>query len=96
VQIGTAFLACDESNTTACHKQMLFSDAAKYTTYHEHFRGSLAGITVRIATDLKDKDKGLMPFPLQAQFMSHLRKSSYKTREMGYDLFWSGANRTYT
>ncbi len=91
VQIGTAFLACDESNTTAIHKQMLFSDAAKYTTLSRAFSGRLGrGINSRIATDLMDKDKGLMPFPLQAQFMSHLRKAAIEQEKWDMIIFWSG------
>jgi nitronate monooxygenase len=90
-QIGTAFLATDESNATAIHKQMLFSDEAKYTTLSRAFTGRLGrGITSRIATDLMDKDKGLMPFPLQAQFMSHLRKAAIEQEKWDMIIFWSG------
>src|SRR3984885_11708992 len=75
VQIGTAFLATDESNATAIHKQMLFSDEAKYTTLSRAFSGRLGrGVSSRIAQDLTDKEKSFLPFPLQAQFMSYLRK----------------------
>ncbi len=37
VQVGTAFLACDESNALPVHRQMLFSDAAKYTKLSRAF-----------------------------------------------------------
>ncbi len=91
VQIGTAFLACDESNATAIHKQMLFSDAAKYTTLSRAFSGRLGrGINSRIATDLMDKDKGFLPFPLQAQFMSHLRKAAIEQEKWDMIIFWGG------
>ena len=91
VQIGTAFLATDESNATAIHKQMLFSDAAKYTTLSRAFTGRLGrGITSRIAKDLVNKEKGFLPFPLQTQFMSHLRKAAIEQEKWDMILFWGG------
>jgi len=90
-QIGTAFLATDESNATAIHKQMLFSDAAKYTTLSRAYTGRLGrGITSRIAKDLLDNEKGFLPFPLQTQFMSHLRKAAIEQEKWDMILFWGG------
>ena len=91
VQIGTAFLACDESNATAIHKQMLFSDAARNTTLTRAFTGRLGrGITSRIAKDLVNKEKEFLPFPLQTQFMSHLRKAAIEQEKWDMILFWGG------
>jgi nitronate monooxygenase len=91
VQIGTAFLACDESNATAIHKQMLFSDAAKYTSLSRAFTGRLArGITSRIAKDLIHKEKGFLPFPLQSQFMSPIRNAAMEQEKWDMILFWGG------
>ena len=39
VQVGTAFLACDESRALPVHRQMLFSEASKYTTLSRAFNG---------------------------------------------------------
>ena len=90
-QIGTAFLACDESNATPIHRQMLFSDAAKYTTLSRAFTGRLGrGITSRIAKDLVHKEKGFLPFPLQTQFMSHIRKAAIEQEKWDMILFWGG------
>jgi len=90
-QIGTAFLATEESNATAIHKQMLFSDAAKYTTLSRAFTGRLGrGITSRIAQDLVQQEKGFLPFPLQTQFMSHLRKAAIEQQKLDMILFWGG------
>jgi nitronate monooxygenase len=91
VQIGTAFLATDESNATAIHKQMLFSDAAKYTTLSRAFTGRLArGITSRIAQDMILKEKSFLPFPLQAQFMSDLRNAAIEQEKWDMIIFWGG------
>ncbi|MBB5637051.1 nitronate monooxygenase [Pedobacter cryoconitis] len=90
-QIGTAFLATGESNATAIHKQMLFSDAAKYTTLSRVFTGrSGRGISSRIAQDLIHQENGFLPFPLQTQFMSYLRKAAIEQEKLDMILFWGG------
>lgn len=90
-QIGTAFLATDESNATAIHKQMLLSDAAKYTTLSRAYTGRLGrGITSRIAKDLVSLEKDFLPFPLQTAFMSHLRKAALANEKWDMVLFWGG------
>lgn len=91
VQIGTAFLATEESNATAIHKQMLLSDAAKYTTLSRAFTGRLGrGITSRIAKDLVSLEKDFLPFPLQAAFLSQLRTAAMANEKWDMILFWAG------
>jgi len=90
-QIGTAFLATDESNATAVHKQMLFSDAAKYTTLSRAFTGRLGrGITSRIAKELVNKEQGFLPFPIQRLFMSTITKAATAQEKWDMILFWGG------
>ena len=90
-QIGTAFLACDESNATTIHRQMLFSDSARYTTLSRAFTGRLGrGITSRIAKDMIQKENGFLPFPLQTQFMSYIRKAAIEQEKWDMILFWGG------
>nr|WP_294947610.1 nitronate monooxygenase [uncultured Mucilaginibacter sp.] len=90
-QIGTAFLATDESNALPIHRQMLFSDAAKYTTLSRAFTGRLGrGITSRIAKDLVHKEAGMLPFPLQTTFMAPLRKVALEQEKWDMILFWGG------
>jgi nitronate monooxygenase len=91
VQVGTAFLATDESNALPIHRQMLFSDAAKYTTLSRAYTGRLGrGITSRIAKDLFNGEFGFLPFPLQATFMSPLRKAALDQEKWDMVLFWGG------
>jgi nitronate monooxygenase len=90
-QIGTAFLACDESNALPIHKEMLFSPAAKYTTLSRAFTGRLGrGLTSRIAKELVGKEKQFLPFPLQTTFMSSLRKAALDQQKWDMVLFWGG------
>jgi len=90
-QIGTAFLATDESNALPVHRQMLFSDAAKYTTLSRAFTGRLGrGITGRIAKDMLQQEDGVLPFPLQTTFMAPLRKAALEQEKWDMILFWGG------
>lgn len=90
-QIGTAFLATDESGALPIHRQMLFSDAAKYTTLSRAFTGRLGrGIASRIARDLVGKQQSFLPFPLQTTFMSPLRKAALEQQKWDMVLFWGG------
>ena len=91
VQVGTAFLACDESGALPVHRRMLFSDAAKYTTLSRAFTGRLGrGITSRLAKDIEGKEKQFLPFPLQTTFMSSLRKAALDQQKWDMIHFWSG------
>jgi nitronate monooxygenase len=90
-QIGTAFLATEESNALPIHKEMLFSNAAKYTTLSRAFTGRLGrGITSRIAKELSGKENQFLPFPLQTTFMSSLRKAALDKQKWDMVLFWGG------
>jgi len=90
-QVGTAFLACDESGALPIHRQMLFSDTAKYTTLSRAFTGRLGrGITSRIAKDLVGQENQFLPFPLQTTFMSSLRKAALEQQKWDLILFWGG------
>ena len=91
VQIGTAFLACDESATLPIHREMLFSDAAKSTMLSRAFTGRLGrGITTKLAKDLVGKEKQFLPFPSQGSFMSSLRAAAIEKERWDIMLFWAG------
>ncbi|MGX5819283.1 NAD(P)H-dependent flavin oxidoreductase [Chitinophaga lutea] len=91
VQIGTAFLACEESNAPPIHRELLFSDRAKYTTLTRAFTGRLGrGLTNRISKEMSGRESGFLPFPLQSQFMSDLRKSAMEQEKWDLILFWGG------
>jgi nitronate monooxygenase len=90
-QVGTAFLACDESGALPVHREALFSSAARYTTLSRAFTGRLGrGITTRVARDLGGKEHSILPFPLQTTFMSTLRKAALEQQKHDMVLFWGG------
>jgi len=90
-QIGTAFLATDESNALPIHREMLFSEASKYTSLSRAYTGRLGrGITSRIAKDLIGKEENILPFPLQTTLISPLRKAALDQQKWDMILFWGG------
>lgn len=91
VQIGTAFLGCDESGALPLHRQMLWSDKAKYTMLSRSYTGRLGrGLTSRIGRELVGKEQQILPFPLQSAFMSSLRKAALEQDKHDMVVFWSG------
>ena len=74
VQMGTAFLATNQSNASQDHKDKLFTSDAKYTTLTKVFTGRPSrGIKNRLTEDLKEYEKFLAPYPLQSKFMGFLK-----------------------
>ena len=91
VQVGTAFLACDESGALPIHRKMLFSEAARYTMLTRAFTGRLGrGLSSRLAKDLMGKENQMLPFPLKTTFMSPLRKAALDQQKHDLVLFWGG------
>lgn len=91
VQIGTAFLATEESGALPEHREALFSDAAKQTILTKAYTGRLGrGIITQLAKEVRGKEEGILPFPLQTTFMSSLRKAALEQNKHDLVLFWSG------
>ena len=91
VQIGTAFLACEESNASETHKELLFSSKARYTSLTNAFTGRLArGTSSRIATEMQTHEKGVAPLPLQSLFLSSLREAAIAQGKTDMITFWAG------
>lgn len=92
VQIGTAFLACEESGASNEYRAILFSDRAKYTSLTKVFTGRLArGITGTLAEELKAA-VNTFPLPLQTNFMSSLHKAALEQGRSEMLTFWAGQN----
>jgi nitronate monooxygenase len=91
VQIGTAFLACEESGAPPFHRDLLFSDDAKYSVLTRAFSGRLGrGMMNRVARDMVGKEKDLLPFPLQSRLMGALRQGAIDQRKMELIVMWGG------
>lgn len=92
VQMGTVFLATNESNAAPDHKEKLFLPEARYTTLTRVFTGRLArGIVNKLTYDFRDKESMLAPYPLQGKLMHALKAYPANAEGTGaYKSNWAG------
>jgi nitronate monooxygenase len=90
-QIGTAFLACEESNATPLHRAKLFSADARRTTLTRAFTGRLARSVHNGFIDaLRGKDKLLAPYPVHAWLTAQFRSAALAANRADLISLWSG------
>lgn len=90
-QIGTAFLAAEESGALPIHREFLFSEAARSTTLSRAYTGRLGrGITTEITRKLLTATDQTLPFPLQTTFISSMRKAALEQKKHELVFFWAG------
>lgn len=91
VQIGTAFLACDESGTSDLHRRMLFTDAARHTALTRAFSGRLArGIHNRFVDEWAQRHDEILPYPIQGWFTGSFRKGAIAQERADMMSLWAG------
>ncbi|HMD22186.1 MAG TPA: nitronate monooxygenase [Alloacidobacterium sp.] len=91
VQMGTAFLACEESGANPYHRAALLSDHAKQTALTRGFTGRLArGIRNRLVDELNQKDAEILPYPLQRALVRHLSIPAEKAGRPELLPLWAG------
>jgi nitronate monooxygenase len=93
VQIGTAYLLCPETTTSAVHRQALQSDAARHTALTRVFSGRPArGIVNRIMRELASREAVIPAFPLAGAALAPLRQAA-ESRGLGdFSPLWAGQN----
>jgi nitronate monooxygenase len=90
-QLGTAFLACEESGTTDQHREILFSDRAHATTLTRAYTGRLArGIPNRLIEAMTAHANALPPFPVQAWFVSKLKHAAASAGRADFFSLYAG------
>lgn len=90
-QLGTAFLACEESGTSPEHRDILFSEQAQHTVLTRAFSGRLArGVRNRWTDEVAPKLGTLAPFPVQNWFMARLRLAALKAGRTDLVSLWAG------
>jgi nitronate monooxygenase len=90
-QIGTAFLACRESGTTAAHRDALFGAGANDTALTRTFTGRLGrGLRNRWMIELDPRAAELPPYPIPRWFAGQLRAAALKAGRTDLVPFWSG------
>ena len=91
VQIGTAFLACEESGASTLHRDALVSGQAKQTALTRGFTGRLArGIRNRLLDELNQKNADILPYPLQRALVRHLSIPAEKAGRPEFLPLWAG------
>lgn len=91
VQIGTAFLACEESNASALHREQLRSAHARDTALTRAFTGRLArGIRNRFIEEMRAHEQDVPHYPVQAWLTGQLKQSAVAQRRADLLPLWSG------
>jgi len=91
VQMGTAFLACEESGASTLHRNALLSGQAKQTALTRGFTGRLArGIRNRLLDELNQKDVEILPYPLQRALVRHLSIPAERAGKPEWLPLWAG------
>ena len=94
VQIGTAYMLCDESTTSAIHRAALASPAASHTALTNLFTGRPArGIVNRLMRELGPINMDdVPPFPLATAAIAPLRAAAEQRGLGDFSPLWSGQN----
>jgi nitronate monooxygenase len=93
VQIGTAFLACEESNASDAHKAAIRSELSRHTTLTRAFSGRYArGIKNRFLIDMQSQQPLLPAFPYQNFLTQPLRQAAAKADRPELQSLWAGQN----
>jgi nitronate monooxygenase len=97
VQIGTGFLATDESGASPVHKQTLHSAAAHTTVLTRLFSGRHArGILNRLVRELESLEGEVPPYPIQNALMLPVRRAAAQQGLADYINLWAGQAASLT
>jgi nitronate monooxygenase len=90
VQIGTAFLATDESGASPEHRELLFGAAARRTRLTRAFTGRLArGIPNRLSEELVAAD-AIAPYPYQRHLLGPAARAARAAGRTDVVSLWAG------
>jgi nitronate monooxygenase len=91
VQIGTAFLACEESGAHPLHREAILSGKATHTSLTRGFTGRLArGIHNELLESLNRPGTEVLPYPLQRALMRNLALPAQKAGNAELLALWAG------
>ncbi len=91
VQIGSAFLACEESGATVHHRKALLSGKVLRTGLTKGFTGRLArGIHNQLLEELNRPGVEILPYPLQRALVRNLAIPAEKAAKPELLPLWAG------
>jgi nitronate monooxygenase len=89
VQMGTAFLCCDESGTPSSYRHYLLHKQDRPTTLTKAFSGRLArGLENTFTRSMQDQT--ILPFPIQNTLTGPLRQWASAQNNAEYQSLWAG------
>lgn len=90
-QMGTVFLATEESGANPLHRQAILSGQARNTGLTRGFTGRLArGIKNQLLTELNEHGADVLPYPLQRTLMRNLALPAQKAGRTDLLALWAG------
>lgn len=91
VQMGTAFLACEESGASPLHRGAILNGKAGHTALTRGFTGRLArGIDNELLQTLNRPGTEILPYPLQRSLMRNLALLAQKAGRADLLALWAG------
>src|SRR5882724_10319685 len=91
VQMGTVFLACEESGASPLHRQALRGKKAGHTALTKGFTGRLArAIHNRVMEDLNRNGTEILPYPLQRELVRNLAIAAEAAGRADLVPMWAG------
>ena len=91
VQMGTAFLTCQESGASEVYRRMLLEQKKRSTLFTRSFSGRPARALENEYTTFME-NKPVLPFPLQNKLTTPIRKSASSLKNPEYQSLWAGLN----
>ncbi len=91
VQMGTVFLACEESGAHPLHREAILSGRAGHTSLTRGFTGRLArGIHNELLRSLNQPGTEILPYPLQRALVRNLALPAQKAGKAELLALWAG------
>src|SRR5277367_3894295 len=91
VQMGTVFLACEESGAHPLHRDAILSREAGHTALTRGFTGRLArGVDNELLQTLNQPGTEILPYPLQRALMRSLALPAQKAGKAELLALWAG------
>lgn len=91
VQMGTAFLTCEESGAAEIYKEAILMAFEDQTALTKAFSGKMArGIVNQYMIDMKPYEDQLPPYPVQNELTKVIRKEAAVQKNQNYVSLWSG------
>jgi nitronate monooxygenase len=95
VQMGTAFLACEESGASRLHREALRGPNVGHTGLTRGFTGRLArGIRNRLMEELNRSGTEVLPYPLQRGLVRNLSTAAEAAGRADLLPLWAGQSAT--